>query len=330
MSCLAALILLVLSGPGGTQHNSKRHDRIPTGLEGDEGHEFLPHVPSMYHRMINYIDSVFEDAMGQRIDLERPVTPGTSTTPTKKGTHSPWKGTSCQANDKKSTSVGYPSGRFAKIYSVVGQEVYGKAALVNPSLHTALNPSAREPRVLHEHLEVARMEVVLDRLQEALQSSKSNADRTLHEAAFRAIARPCPAPGTPLIEHGPRPSTIMAVMPSTAPAQRPPIAARSRDSWGREDLQLSLFSARRGTEGQALSEVTTPHQGAVAGCLAHGVFLMQGRIHNLQNTIRSFLSRPSPLAKDWLRLLEHLSSLIHLVPGSRRRMYPVQIQLNQL
>ncbi|MPC50919.1 hypothetical protein E2C01_044753 [Portunus trituberculatus] len=31
-----------------------------------------------------------------------------------------------------------------------------------------------------------------------LQSSKSNADRTLHEAALRAVAQPCPAPGTSL------------------------------------------------------------------------------------------------------------------------------------
>ncbi|MPC50922.1 hypothetical protein E2C01_044755 [Portunus trituberculatus] len=52
------------------------------------------------------------------------------------------------ANEKKPTSVGYPSGRFAKIYSVAGQEVYGKAALVNPSLHAALNPSARGLRPL--------------------------------------------------------------------------------------------------------------------------------------------------------------------------------------
>ncbi|MPC24918.1 hypothetical protein E2C01_018012 [Portunus trituberculatus] len=59
------------------------------------------------------------------------------------------------------------------------------------------------------------------------------------------------------------------------------------------------------------------------------VFPMLGRIHNLQNTIRSFLSCPSPPAKDWLQLLGHLSSVIHLVPGSRRRMRLVQIQLNQ-
>ncbi|MPC52362.1 hypothetical protein E2C01_046230 [Portunus trituberculatus] len=38
---------------------------------------------------------------------------------------------------------------------------------------------------------------------------------------------------------------------------------------------------------------------------------------------------PSPPVKDWLRLLGHLSSLINLVPGTRRRMRLVQIQLNQ-
>ncbi|MPC77975.1 hypothetical protein E2C01_072445 [Portunus trituberculatus] len=62
-----------------------------------------------------------------------------------------------KTNEKKPTSVGYFSSRFAKIYSVAGQEVYGKAALVNPSLHAALYSSAREPRVLCEHPDVARM-----------------------------------------------------------------------------------------------------------------------------------------------------------------------------
>ncbi|MPD02501.1 hypothetical protein E2C01_098088 [Portunus trituberculatus] len=55
-----------------------------------------------------------------------------------------------------------------------------------------------------------------DRLQEELQSSKSNADRTLHEAALRVLAWPRPAPGTPLVERGPRPSTSTAVRPSAA------------------------------------------------------------------------------------------------------------------
>ncbi|MPC93146.1 hypothetical protein E2C01_088268 [Portunus trituberculatus] len=72
-------------GPDGARRNSERHDGLPIGLEGDEGREFPPHGPSMYHRIMNYIDSGFEDAMGQRFDLERPVAPGTSTSPTRKG-----------------------------------------------------------------------------------------------------------------------------------------------------------------------------------------------------------------------------------------------------
>ncbi|MPC24915.1 hypothetical protein E2C01_018009 [Portunus trituberculatus] len=140
-------------GPGGARHDLERHDGIPTGLEGDEGREFF----SMYHHMINYIDSVFEDAMGQQIDLEHPVAPGTSTTPTKKGpillgraqpvrffmeqAYSAY----LKADEKKPTSFRYPLGKFANIYSVVGQEVYRKVALVNSSFHTALNPRASRP-----------------------------------------------------------------------------------------------------------------------------------------------------------------------------------------
>ena len=53
-------------------------------------------------------------------------------------------------NEKNPSSVGYPSGRFTKLYDVVGQEVYGKAALANPSLHNTLKSGARQPRVLRE------------------------------------------------------------------------------------------------------------------------------------------------------------------------------------
>ncbi|MPC52488.1 hypothetical protein E2C01_046358 [Portunus trituberculatus] len=137
----------------------------------------------MYHRMMNFIDLVLEDAMGQRIELERPVGPSTSTTPTQKGPillgraqpvmffMEQADSAYLKANEKKPTSVGYPSGRFAKIYSVVGLEVYGKATLVNPSLHAALNPSAREPCVLCEHPEVAKMEGVVTRSRDALNYS---------------------------------------------------------------------------------------------------------------------------------------------------------------
>ncbi|MPD03354.1 hypothetical protein E2C01_098987 [Portunus trituberculatus] len=76
-----------------------------------------------------------------------------------------------KANEKKPTSVGYPSSRFTKIYSVAGQEVYGKDALVSPNLHAVLHPSAREPHILREHPEVARMEGVVARSRDALNYS---------------------------------------------------------------------------------------------------------------------------------------------------------------
>ena len=41
-----------------------------------------------------------------------------------------------------------------------------------------------------------------DRLQEAIQSSRNNADMTLHKAALRALARLRPALGTLLVECG--------------------------------------------------------------------------------------------------------------------------------
>ena len=59
------------------------------------------------------------------------------------------------------------------------------------------------------------------------------------------------------------------------------------------------------------------------------VFPTQERIHGLQDLLRSFLSCQSPPAAHWMRLLGHMSSLLHLVPGSRRRMRLLQIQLNQ-
>ncbi|XP_045104415.1 uncharacterized protein LOC123499948 [Portunus trituberculatus] len=59
------------------------------------------------------------------------------------------------------------------------------------------------------------------------------------------------------------------------------------------------------------------------------VFPTQGRIRGLQDLLRSFFSCPSPPAEHWLRLLGHMSSLIHLVPGSRRRTRLKLIQLNQ-
>ncbi|MPC62407.1 hypothetical protein E2C01_056492 [Portunus trituberculatus] len=88
-----------------------------------------------------------------------------------------------------------------------------------------------------------------------------------------------------------------------------------------------------------------PHQRAVVGCLTlrwEG-WLKIGAEMWILDILREgyripFSASPPltrnpelsvPTAKDWLRLLGHLSSLIHLVPGSRRRMPLVQVQLNQ-
>ena len=40
----------------------------------------------MYHRMMDYITSVFENAKSKKIELEGPVAPGTDTTPEQGGT----------------------------------------------------------------------------------------------------------------------------------------------------------------------------------------------------------------------------------------------------
>ncbi|MPC46722.1 hypothetical protein E2C01_040448 [Portunus trituberculatus] len=45
-----------------------------------------------------------------------------------------------KAIERKPSWIGYPSGRFAKIYNVGGQEVFGKTTLVNPDLHNVLHP----------------------------------------------------------------------------------------------------------------------------------------------------------------------------------------------
>ncbi|MPC67812.1 hypothetical protein E2C01_061998 [Portunus trituberculatus] len=112
-----------------------------------------------------------------------------------------------------------------------------------------------------------------DRLEEALQSSKSNANRTLHEAALRSLARLCPALGTPLVERGPRPSTTIATRPSTAPTRRPPVSTCARDSRGGFFSSHSSHpGGRGGWRGRRTSPFGSdnlPHQGAIAGCLAH-------------------------------------------------------------
>ncbi|XP_045127738.1 uncharacterized protein LOC123514154 [Portunus trituberculatus] len=59
------------------------------------------------------------------------------------------------------------------------------------------------------------------------------------------------------------------------------------------------------------------------------VFPTQKQLENLQHQIKTFLSVQSPPAKAWLALLGHMSSLLHLVPGARRRMRSLQFRLSQ-
>ena len=316
-------------GPALSHHNS----------EGHVESEAPPTSPSMYHRMMEYINSVFEDARGQQVVQDGPVAPGTGATPSRGGPillarAQPLQFYMEQANtahlralDKKQTSIAYPSGRFAKMYSVLGQEQSGKAVPVNPNLHLAMNTGSREPRVLRDLSEVSRMEGVVDRsrdalnysywclgalhllaarnlpphlldmeeqlfkavrmalndscrdstyvsanlrawrreayishlrpsfsqaekailrrspifspllfddanLQEALQSSKRNADMTLHEAALKALSRPRPTPGTPLVDRGSRPPPPSASRHIPAPVRRQPAQPRQGDFKG--------------------------------------------------------------------------------------------------
>ena len=60
------------------------------------------------------------------------------------------------------------------------------------------------------------------------------------------------------------------------------------------------------------------------------VFPTQQRLENLHLHIKAFLSVHSPPAKAWLTLLGHMSSLLHLVPGARRRMRSLQFRLSQV
>lgn len=55
----------------------KTHYWIPVSPEGEEGCRDLPSAPSVYHRMMKDIDSVFDDALGQETVSEGPVAPGT-------------------------------------------------------------------------------------------------------------------------------------------------------------------------------------------------------------------------------------------------------------
>ena len=59
------------------------------------------------------------------------------------------------------------------------------------------------------------------------------------------------------------------------------------------------------------------------------VFPTERRLVNLQEHLELFLSLNAPPAKDWMTLLGHMSSLIHMIPGARRRMRSLQAQLSQ-
>ena len=95
--------------------------------------------------MMDYIDSVFQDAIGQRTEQTGPVAPGAGAAPVRGGPillgrAQPVQFFTDQANsdylrvtETGHSSLGYPSSRFARMYDVAGQEAFGKAALVNPT-----------------------------------------------------------------------------------------------------------------------------------------------------------------------------------------------------
>ena len=60
------------------------------------------------------------------------------------------------------------------------------------------------------------------------------------------------------------------------------------------------------------------------------VFPTTARLENLRLLLESFLGNNCPPARDWLILLGHMSSLIPLIPGARRRMRSLQLQLSLL
>jgi len=57
-------------------------------------------------------------------------------------------------------------------------------------------------------------------------------------------------------------------------------------------------------------------------------FPTRARVDNLLALLQVFMDSPHPTAKDWLTLLGHMASLIHLVPGARLRMRSLQLHLH--
>ena len=53
-------------------------------------------------------------------------------------------------------------------------------------------------------------------------------------------------------------------------------------------------------------------------------FLTRARVDNLLCLLRAFMGSQRPTAKEWLTLLSHMASLVHLVPGAQLRMRSLQ------
>ncbi|MPC66731.1 hypothetical protein E2C01_060883 [Portunus trituberculatus] len=133
------------------------------------------------------------------------------------------------------------------------------------AIYTVLNDTCRDLTYVTTNFQAWRKEAYFGRLRPSFSQVKKailqRSDFRRHSSPPKAMLLGCsmrsrPAPGTPLVEHGPWSFTTMVVRPSAAPARRPPIAAHTRESRGRVFLRLSLFLsqwATRGMEGQALS-----------------------------------------------------------------------------
>lgn len=59
-------------------------------------------------------------------------------------------------------------------------------------------------------------------------------------------------------------------------------------------------------------------------------FPTRARVDNLLSLLQAFLGSPHPTVNEWMCLLGHMASLIHLVPGARLRMRSLQFRLHSL
>lgn len=60
------------------------------------------------------------------------------------------------------------------------------------------------------------------------------------------------------------------------------------------------------------------------------VFPSLARLTNLRAHLTSFLASSHPPASEWISLLGHMASLIHIISNSRRRMRSLQSQLHKI